>query len=295
MIALVLLNIIAVVVESIHGVYTAAPEVWMSFEIVSVVFFTIDYVLRVFSATQNPHCGYSRAVYATTFLGIIDLVSFLPFYIELIVMAITGQVYGSDGSDGEVRVYVLMTLFEFFFWLHFLGWVFVSLVIYTGFSWLYSFLNTSEIAIPFLYIYFMFSSLSFCQCCIQVFRIVRIVRLFALEHFLEAFTLLDNVVWELRPNLLGAGVLALLIWMGGAVLFYLFEDDIASVPESLYLTAIYLGGEWARCDFSVPGKVLCVVLCFVGIGLYGTCVGLVCDAFAEVLERRADRGVGVYV
>lgn len=118
---------------------------------------------------------------------------------------------------------------------------------------------------------------------------MRILRLFALEHFLEAFTLLDDVYRECRPILMGTGVLALLIWVGGAVLFYLFEAEITSVPQSLFYTAVFLGGEWTVCDFSIPGKVLCVLFCIFGIALYGTCVGFLCDAFAEVLERRAAR------
>lgn len=102
MISMILLNVIAVVIESVDGVYSAAPGFWSAFEIFSVVFFTLDYALRLYSAPQNPRCGYSRAVYATTFLGVVDLASFAPFYIEALVLASTGGTFGSDGSDAEV-------------------------------------------------------------------------------------------------------------------------------------------------------------------------------------------------
>jgi len=222
MMAMILANVTAVVVESISGVYPAAPTFWNWFEGISVIFFTADYLLRLYSAPQNPACGFSRGVYATTFLGVVDLASFLPFYIELVLVA-SGVISADGSSEGAV------------------------------------------------------------------FRVLRIFRLFCLEHFFEGFTLLDDVYRESRPILMGTGVLALLIWVGGAVLFYLFEPEIDSVPQSLFYTAVFLGGEWTICDFTIPGKVLCVVLCVVGIALYGTCIGSLCDAFAERLERRAER------
>jgi len=42
-------------------------------------------------------------------------------------------------------------------------------------------------------------------------------------------------------------------------------------------------------SMQIPGKILCVIMCVLGIAVYGTCVGLLSDAFQEVLERRSVR------
>jgi hypothetical protein len=51
----------------------------------------------------------------------------------------------------------------------------------------------------------------------------------------------------------------------------------------LYFTAIFLGGEWAKTDFSFPGKLLCVFLCVAGIAIYAVPIGALFDAFGEIL------------
>lgn len=53
----------------------------------------------------------------------------------------------------------------------------------------------------------------------------------------------------------------------------------------MFYTAIFLGGEWAQFDFTWPGKILCCVLCIVGIALFAIPVGTVFEGFQEVLEE----------
>ena len=111
-----------------------------------------------------------------------------------------------------------------------------------------------------------------------------------LEHFLEAFTLLDDVYKNCKGVLSATGIVALVIWIGGASLFWIFEKEtIANIPEALFYTAVFLGGEWALCDFGYAGKVLCVFFCVIGIALFGTFVGFLADSFGEVLEERGER------
>lgn len=58
---------------------------------------------------------------------------------------------------------------------------------------------------------------------VSVFRILRLFRILQLEHFLAAFTFLDDVWVSVRPTLAATGLLALVLWVGSACLFYLFE------------------------------------------------------------------------
>merc|ERR1739845_317756 len=108
----------------------------------------------------------------------------------------------------------------------------------------------------------------------DAFRLVRLFRLLQLEHFITAFTILDNVFCRSKNVLLATGVLAMCIWLAAGALFYVFEKDnpnfegsFDTMPKALYLTAIFLAGEWAVTDFTTGGKFLCLFLCVVGIGL----------------------------
>eukprot|EP00040_Diaphanoeca_grandis_P034118 m.210257 g.210257 ORF g.210257 m.210257 type:complete len:151 (-) comp33068_c2_seq3:238-690(-) len=68
------------------------------------------------------------------------------------------------------------------------------------------------------------------------------------------------------------------------ILDYLYLPKFGA---SLQVCKVFLGGEWALCDFSVVGKVLCMFYCAFGIALYGTCIGFLGDAFTQVLEAKA--------
>ena len=55
------------------------------------------------------------------------------------------------------------------------------------------------------------------------------------------------------------------------------------MPNTLYLTAVFLGGEWGVIDFTWPGRFVCLFLCVCGIGLYAIPIGALFDSFGAVL------------
>lgn len=79
-------NVAANVIESDAEIAARAPELFRGFEIVSVVVFTIEYVLRIWSAVEDPHYahGFGRLRAALRPMALIDLVAFAPFYVALI-------------------------------------------------------------------------------------------------------------------------------------------------------------------------------------------------------------------
>ena len=85
---LVVLNLIAVALESVPTLQTNYGSWFYSFEIFSVIVFTVEYVARVWSAPakrdhENGETGLkARIRYIFSFYGLIDLVAILPFYIQ---------------------------------------------------------------------------------------------------------------------------------------------------------------------------------------------------------------------
>ena len=267
-------NVLAVVLESI-------PEVALyldrevdfdgigTFEIGSVAFFTAEYLLRLFSAPKNVQALYSPWTYATTFFGLVDLISILPWFVYMYLRAFGHVESGSEITD-------------------------------------------------------VFSIL-------RVFRVLQIEGLWGV-----AFSKLDNVFRASKEVLKASALMAMIVWIGCAALFYIFEENnpnfrecdssvplfgtdekpgcfdfastadcnefypgkctqtaFADLPSSLFLVAVFLQGEWGLTDFTWPGRCVCMFMCVAGIGLYAIPVGSLFDSFGAVIgmgEGDGDEG-----
>ena len=88
LIALITLNILAVVLESIKEVHQVGDEVFYAFEVFSVAIFSLEYIARVWSVIDNPwkpdhaHPISGRIKYMFTWMALIDLLAIAPFYIS---------------------------------------------------------------------------------------------------------------------------------------------------------------------------------------------------------------------
>ena len=79
MMVLILANAVVVVVESEKTLYKACPTFFELFEMISVVFFTVDYALRVYSSSVNRAYGCSTVTYLFSFFGVVDFLSIAPW------------------------------------------------------------------------------------------------------------------------------------------------------------------------------------------------------------------------
>ncbi len=90
LITLISLNVLAVIIESVPEIYAAAPGFFNSFEVFSVIVFTIEYVFRVWSAPEHPeakfrHPLWGRLRFMLTPMQLLDLIVILPFYLVFFV------------------------------------------------------------------------------------------------------------------------------------------------------------------------------------------------------------------
>lgn len=86
-VTLILLNVAAFVAETVPALYAAYGRYFFAFELFSVGVFTIEYLLRLWTAVETPFLkrltpGKARLYSATRPSLIIDLLAILPFYLS---------------------------------------------------------------------------------------------------------------------------------------------------------------------------------------------------------------------
>lgn len=86
-VGLILLNVTAMVVESVEGIRSLVPTWFLAFEYFSVAVFSVEYVLRLWSCVEDP--PYARPVvgrlhFAVGPLTMVDLAAVLPFYLPFL-------------------------------------------------------------------------------------------------------------------------------------------------------------------------------------------------------------------
>ncbi len=83
--ALIALSIISIILESFAGIYAKWHSVFQVFETITVVVFSVEYILRVWTADLlYPEAKHPRLKYIFSFMAIIDLLAILPFYLPFI-------------------------------------------------------------------------------------------------------------------------------------------------------------------------------------------------------------------
>jgi voltage-gated potassium channel len=106
LITIILLNIFAIVMDSVKEIHSQYCEMFSNLEEFSVIFFTIEYIARVYSIVENPKYRdpiSGRLRYMASLLAIIDLLAFLPLYLSFLPMGFT-----------FLRIFRLMSLFRMF-------------------------------------------------------------------------------------------------------------------------------------------------------------------------------------
>jgi voltage-gated potassium channel len=87
---LIIANILMVVLETVSTLRRQFGAAFYLFEVFSVAVFTLEYVLRLWAAVDDPRYAAAflgRLRYAFTLLALIDLLAVLPFYVPHLIHA----------------------------------------------------------------------------------------------------------------------------------------------------------------------------------------------------------------
>jgi voltage-gated potassium channel len=87
LLVLIFMNIISIMLESVHDINMTYGRFFKDLEFFSVMVFSVEYVLRVWTCVENPkyeNPGWGRLRYVTSTMALIDLLSIIPFYLSFL-------------------------------------------------------------------------------------------------------------------------------------------------------------------------------------------------------------------
>ncbi|MEM7657972.1 MAG: ion transporter [Bacteroidota bacterium] len=83
----IVLNVAAIILESVQEIYLAYKGWFVAFELFSVIFFSIEYVARVWSITADANYAHpikGRIKFIFSGMALVDLFAILPFYLGVL-------------------------------------------------------------------------------------------------------------------------------------------------------------------------------------------------------------------
>jgi voltage-gated potassium channel len=106
--SLVVANVVAIILESVHSIHEAYEAYFHIFDLVSVMVFSLEYVLRVWTYSEKytgpgDSSWKGRKEYVFSMFGLVDFFSTIPFYLQLLF----------PGADLRVlRMFRLLRIFK---------------------------------------------------------------------------------------------------------------------------------------------------------------------------------------
>jgi len=219
--ALLILNLAATIAATFDTLNLKYGELFVAIEAVSVAFFAIDYILRLVTANclyPELNEGASVLRYMTSLAGVIDLSSFLPYY---------------------------------------LPWVFPK-----G------------------------------AAVFRMFRVARIMRLFRINAYYDSLNVITEVLSSKKQQLLSSVFIIIVMMMASSLSMYSVEHE----AQPQVFENAFSGIWWAASTLltvgygdiypvTIMGKVLGILIAFLGVGLVAIPTGIISAGFVEQYSK----------
>ena len=193
----------------------------LAIEAVTTFFFAIDYILRLITANELfPKDKEAVAIrkYVLSFTGIVDLLSFLPYYLPI--------VFPAGGTA------------------------------------------------------------------FRMFRVARILRLFRINSYYDQLNVITEVLSSKKQQLLASGFIILILMMASSLCMYSVEHD---AQPDVFENA-FSGIWWATSTLltvgygdiypkTIAGKILGIIISFLGVGLVAIPTGIISAGFVEQYQK----------
>lgn len=217
-----------------------------------------EYLLRLFSAPKSHTALFSSWVYATTFFGIVDLLSIAPWYIQQILTTMN-QLNGDEAQIFRIfRIFRILQLEDFVIAFSKLDNVFraskdvlkatglVAIIIWCGSSALFYIFEQNN------------SNLRQCD---------------------PSIPLIGNIENSTPGCYDFESTAACNSYYPGMCDQTMFTN----MPNTMFYVSVFLGGDWGFIDFTWQGRIVCLFLCIAGIAIYALPVGTLFDSFGAVI------------
>lgn len=215
-----------------------------------------DYALRLFSAKKSREALFSPWVYAFTFFGIVDMLSILPWYVQLILSK-SGYLNGDEAKVFRIfRIFRVLQLEDFVVAFSKLDNVFraskdvlkatglMAIIIWVGSSALFFIFEQNN------------PNFRSCNASVPLTGTLDKPGCYDFESTQECN--------DYYPDMCS-------------------QSAFTNMPNTMFYVAVFLGGDWGFVDFTWPGKLVCMFLCVAGIALYSIPVGTLFDSFGAVI------------
>ncbi len=219
-VCVIVLNIVVTFCQTFTQL-AAYAEVMHGLEWITIMIFTVEYLLRIWTAEYlYPQRGkwMARLKFILSFYGLVDLLTILPYFLPFIF------------SSGAVAFRML--------------------------------------------------------------RVVRILHLFRINAKYDAFNVITTVLKEKRNQLMSSIFLIMIIMLASSLCMYSLEHEVQ--PEHFpnafsgiwwSVSTLLTVGYGDICPVTVGGRIMAIVIAFLGVGMVAIPTGIISAGFVEYYTR----------
>ncbi|MCR5428791.1 MAG: ion transporter [Lachnospiraceae bacterium] len=221
LLTVVIVASLAATIMSTYGEFSKYENVLETVELVTVILFTVEYILRVWTSDYlYPTKTRVRAAFAFIFsvTGIVDLLTFFPYYLP---------------------------------------------------------------------IFFPAGAVAF-----RMFRVIRIFRLFSINSRYDAFSVILDVLNEKKKQIFSSVIMVLILMIASSLCMYSLEHE---AQPDMFKNA-FSGIWWSASTLltigygdiypiTVGGKIMAIVISFLGVGMVAIPTGIISAGFVESYSK----------